>query len=534
MKQFYLMTAAMMVSVAAVAQISPSSLKHDYVSHEPARVAGAEKVISRSGTTTEIITEAPGTVKPYLRASSGIFLQWGTNFVEYNEEGTSVDVVFGDDNDIYLKNIMSYGATGSYVKGTIDGDKITVELPQTVLYDEYAEDYVNLVMLTPVDVGDGQFTYGVDEGTSYYTYTLHEDGSFEMDDIGWMNAIGFAFASDDTWAGYLDFTQTFTPFTDELVAGPENLPLQNWACTTPSSAFTVSVAMDETDFYVKGLCTYFPESWIKGRVEDGKVYIPNGQYLGVFDGIYHIYAMFGRTFAYEQVLDPVDTEFVFDLDAEGKTLTPADDEMQIYFNPSWSRVYYLDYLDYPVLTSQESYAGTPADPYDLVYDISNREYFGYSAFRFYIPVISVEGTVLDANCLYYNVFINGELLEIDKDVYIDIPENMTDIPYKFTNYLDVWDRGYNLHQVGIYPEDVKTLGVQSVYKFGDEVTKSNLVEMNIQAASVDDVETVKTVAESELYDLSGRRVDNPVSGSILIRRTVYTDGTIRTDKIVKK
>ncbi|MDE5553579.1 MAG: hypothetical protein K2J10_00150 [Muribaculaceae bacterium] len=537
MKHFYLLTAALMVSIAGNAQLSQTenSVRHGYISHMPVKTANeAEKVISRAhDNVTEIITEAPGTAKSYLRSSTGIFLQWGTNLVEYTEEGTAVEVVFGDDNDIYLKNIMSYGATGTYVKGTIDGDKITVTLPQTVIYDEFAEDYVNLVMLEPKDVEGGQFTYGVNKESTSYTYTIKEDGSFEMDNIGWMNGIGYAFASNDTWAGYLDFNQTFIPFDNELVEGPEGMPLQSWACTTPTSAFPVVVAMDDSDFYVQGLCTYFPESWIRGRVEDDKVYIPNGQYLGLYDGIYHIYAMFGRTLPQGQELDPEDTEFVFNFDADHKSLTPTDEEMLIFFNTSWNRVYYLDYLECPVLTSQESYAGVPADPYDLVYDESNRPYYGYSAFRFYIPVVSTEGSVLDIDALYYNVFVDGELLEIDKDIYIDIEENMIDIPYKFTNYFDVWDRGYGLHQVGIYPANVQKLGVQSVYKYGDEVTKSKLIELTLQSSGIDNVEAVRT-ATTEMYDVMGRRVENPAEGSILIRRTVYSDGTVKTDKVIRK
>lgn len=535
MKHFYLLTAALMISFAGSAQITTSekSINRAYINHERVNSVSG-KVSSRAhDNVTEIITEAEGTLKPYLRASTGIFLQWGTNLVEYAEEGTSVEVVFGNDNDVYLKNIMSYGATGSYVKGTIEGDKITVTLPQTVIYDDFAEDYVNLVMLEPTDVGDGRFTYGINKECTSYTYTIKEDGSFVMDDLGWMNGIGFAFASDDAWAGYLDFTQTFTPFNDELVEGPDNLPLQSWACTTPSMAFPVIVAMDETDFYVQGLCTYFPESWLKGRVEDDKVYIPNGQYLGVYADIYYIYAMFGHTTSDGQRLDPKDTEFVFKFDTEHKSLTPVDEKMQIFFNTSWDKVYYLDFLDFPVLSSQESYAGVPADPYDLVYDISNRQYYGYSAFRFYIPAVSTEGAVLDTDDLYYNVFIDGELLEIDKDIYNDITENMTDIPYKFSNYLDVWDRGYGLHQIGIYPEEVHKLGVQSVYKYGDEVTKSNLIELTLQTSGIDKVEAVKS-ATIELYDVMGRRVDNPNEGSILIRRTVYSDGTVNVDKIIKR
>lgn len=537
MKQIYLMSAALAMSVACNAQMT--SANRTYQPHIPMVEHSSPVVLSTASTSmavTDIITDAPGTSKAYLRASHGIFLQWGTNLTEYTEEGTSVEVVFGDDNEIYLKNIMSYGATNTYVKGTIEGDKITVTLPQTVIYDEYAEDYVNLVKLVPYDVEGGQFTYVPDTECTSYTYTLKEDGSFTMDDLGWMNGIGFSFASDNTWAGYLDYTQIFTPFDGELVEVPEGLPLQSWACTTPSSAFTITVAMDNSEFYVRGLCTYFADSWVRGRIEGDKVYIANNQYLGLYDNIYFIYLMFGHTDpeTHNQTLDPVDTEFVFEFDADRKKLIPVDETQQMFFNTSFNKVYYLDFLDCPVLTSQESYSGIPSDPYGLIYDESNRPYYGYSAFRFYLPVVTDEGSVLDAAYMYYNVFVDGELLEIDKDIYIDITENMTDIPYYFSNSFDVWDRGYNLHQVGIYLPEVHKLGVQSVYKYDDTITRSNYVELEVAPTGFETTLKTNTVVDIEWTDLTGRRVVNPVDGMILIRRVTYSDGTTRTDKFVKR
>lgn len=55
----------------------------------------------------------------------------------------------------------------------------------------------------------------------------------------------------------------------------------------------------------------------------------------------------------------------------------------------------------------------------------------------------------------------------------------------------------------------------------------------VKVSSVGSITTAGDVASIEYYDLNGRRLSVPAEG-INIRRTVYTDGTIMTDKVIKR
>ena len=103
---------------------------------------------------------------------------------------------------------------------------------------------------------------------------------------------------------------------------------------------------------------------------------------------------------------------------------------------------------------------------------------------------------------------------------------MTNIPYGFT------DGGYDFsvngtrHTVVLY-EEIEVVGVQSVNVAGENEYKSQIVWSDGALSGIESV-TVTPAGESEFYDLTGRRVNQPSTG-IYIRR----QGNI-TDKVVIK
>ena len=63
---------------------------------------------------------------------------------------------------------------------------------------------------------------------------------------------------------------------------------------------------------------------------------------------------------------------------------------------------------------------------------------------------------------------------------------------------------------------------------------SHTFALNVDAVSgVDDTSVAaKTVASRTYYNIAGIKIDNPVKGTIVIERTVFTDGTSATRKTV--
>lgn len=84
---------------------------------------------------------------------------------------------------------------------------------------------------------------------------------------------------------------------------------------------TVNVAFDGDDVYIQGLPYYFPQSYVKGKLADGKVTCVSGQFVGE--------DMYGEEYLMGYTLDGAGnaevTNFIFDYDAETRTLTSDPD-----------------------------------------------------------------------------------------------------------------------------------------------------------------------------------------------------------------
>lgn len=64
--------------------------------------------------------------------------------------------------------------------------------------------------------------------------------------------------------------------------------------------------------------------------------------------------------------------------------------------------------------------------------------------------------------------------------------------------------------------------------------KSFTLTVNYDASAVKDTFAGKTVKEVRIYDLRGHKVETPAAGNVYITRTVYTDGTVKTEKSVAR
>ena len=167
---------------------------------------------------------------------------------------------------------------------------------------------------------------------------------------------------------------------------------------------------------------------------------------------------------------------------------------------------------------------------------------GYGALQFWFEKNSVDGNLLDPNKLYYNVYFDGDLFTAYPDEYQNISEEITDIPYYFSdNSFDFIASG-DMHTLYYYMTGFTKLGIQTFYKDGDKVYKSNLVEYAIdEEGNFTPIETAikgataesNTVKSVSFSDLSGRRVSNLASG-VYLKTMKMADGTQKTVKVVKK
>lgn len=555
-------------------QLNGKTLKHN-----PAKSHALTRADQQGHIVTPLITEPSGNSVEYSKESIGITTNWMLGSYVY--QGSSPSIVVFDGDDVYIKNIISEMNIGTYVKGKIMGDRITMELPQTIQYYDEMDFGYNVAMLkidTFIDeeTGEEYLDYFYDDSITSVDFIMGDDGYFYLDLPGepfdWEYfpeyALGVVYTDidpyyDGQFIGYCDFTQEYSVFEMEANKMPEGINLESYVITDDENGFgyTVYVGFDGNDVYFQGLSNYMPEGIVKGEMKaaaDGSSYIvtiPQNQYLGIFDGSYFIFTKAVTLDPDYEIEDPNDlyvdlapedavVELIYN--PETKTFTYGDSPYLLCLNTSLNNIYYLQvFLDLN-FKYQAGFAGIPQDPMDLVF-IPFAQFYGYDVFDFTIPNLSTDGTILEIDNLYYSVFIDGDIMEFEEEegydlygdpviIYEGIKEPTDLLPLTFNNDRDIWSNG-TLAEIGIYSVGFTTLGVQSVYIYEGVTTKSNIVTYNIETGEINSVDSLAkdmpSVENIEFYDLNGYKISHPDKG-IYLMKTTLSNGKTLVKKIAKR
>lgn len=516
-------------------------LKHDnrIIRHN----SGMKKAPARINTPEDVITSAEGRRQNMTLIGSGFLVEW--DLMEYENQEVATHVVYGEGNEVYIYNIIPNLPTESYVKGIQDGDRIVVELPQTILWDDDYDDGANVNICQFIEFeedGELYFDYIPMEGESL-VFTVAEDGSMKAEDLSVERLLGVTYCADDMWAGYGAWDLSLVPFNGSPVTVPSDIEVSedfwNYTCDYLGMGWPVSFAQGGEEVYFRGLSEVMPDAWVKATVEYGEteahVFIDQNQFVGINMGAY-VYTkcaqiLVDEEYGYEYYeLLPDDYRFELIWDYEEETMVPADLSVSLLFNMSMNEVYYADELYEFVLSINDGYEGTPANPRALRF-FDYMEFFDYNVFEFDVPALSTDGGLLNTSDLSYVVYVNGEEWTFDPEEYW-IEEPMTEIPWSFDNEDSIlkW-YGSCKHAVYLYVEGISTLGVQSIYRYGGDETRSEIVTLDLEndPSGVAAAEASKKVADVKYYDLSGRQVAAPAAG-IFVKRVTFEDGSVATFK----
>lgn len=219
--------------------------------------------------TPTIITEQPeGELKSYLRSGGNIYNSWFGLMVA-KQEGKA-KVVFAEDGEtVYFQDPIYGVGTGNWVKGTLNGNKITLPLGQYLSYNEDSEYGLVLArMSTSVEEGepdeDGEPTYTLlfdIEDTEVATYTIDEeagtitlddsDGDVEAEFPNNYIASGLALIwSDDASFYAMDFSTVYTymPPAEPAVPADPSFDEEPWYDCGDDSGFSrLTFTMPTTD-----------------------------------------------------------------------------------------------------------------------------------------------------------------------------------------------------------------------------------------------------------------------------------------------
>ena len=290
------------------------------------------------------------------------------------------------------------------------------------------------------------------------------------------------------------------PEMPEVVVAPEDLTTEPYFFKGYDTYYEEDATKEvqvgfygEDQVYIQGLSDYVEDAWVVGTIEGGVVTIPE-TYMGIYEGFFGSLDVYfsGASFVY---------------DAEAETFT-SEDGFVSYETPEDEER--LDEYTNVVLTKLHDVAATPADP-----EITDFVPTGnYPKVKFNIPVEGVDGTPLMQDKLTYTLYFekDGEqkALTLTTDLYEKLEEDMTEIPYGFSDSWDIYIGTVYLNQGEEELATWTNIGIQTTYYGGGETHKSNLVWFKNEIQGISQMATDSK--EVRYYNLNGQRIDKPAKG----------------------
>lgn len=490
----------------------------------------------------EVIWYAPEGEVTWLTRSCDGFVTEAFDATHGRVLGSVVQMVETEDGEVYLSHMASEYPVDTWIKGKRVDNTVVIEGVQAIYMEyDYETDEDLIVYLVPMEKQVDEAGIGTFVATDDLKYVLNieEDGSLVASDPKLL--LGVCVHTPDEsvtgnevwiWKGFGDMDIKLTPNEATPLELPEGLNIEDWVWQDQYDHAFVQVAIDGDDFYVNGMDRSLPESWIKGKISDGKVTFPSGQYLGADMEIFYYSYFCGADFTLETddegnevLMSSLADDAVFAYDAENKTLTT---ERGYVINSTADQLYPLyAYDQVSIGYQQRNPDSAPAAPYDLFINLSD---WGNSVW-FQLPNTDVDGKLLKENNLYYEVYVNDEiqsfmLFDEDWEMY-----ESTRLPYSYDDGYDIFVAGTD-HTVYVTPSEINNVAIRSVYinENGDEIYSAFAREGE---SGLSGNNVGKTAVSETIYDLQGRVVTGRTSG-VTIKVVTYSDGTVSRQKTASK
>lgn len=438
------------------------------------------------------IVDQPAGTQVFYEKSGQAYLVYIIYVMETSYSGAVGNVVFGPNNEVYIKNFLSQLPTNSWVKGTLNGSKITIDFPFKVFesggYDYFLEPLAfdpNEQWYVPAETKSITLDYDAETGA----ITTPANSPFASGEL----IVGLVDDGEE-WVGYADWNINMSVFSDEPMAEPENVETEIYSLTAPGySGSLCNVGFSGDDVYIQGLYSELPDAWVKGTIQDNKVVLKSGQYLGADEtNGYFQYLMSAKVETawddyYEEYYDIYtlsDDDIVFDYDAATKSLTNGS---SFLVNAGKNEVYYFGAFTGAEIKPFVETAATPAAPEWIdLYEggFSYYDYgYGWGYLYFDIPCSDENGDFILPEKMSYVIWtkVNGEekQLVFSPDDYMNLDEEMEEVPINFTENWDFETDGSN-HYVYYYVIGPEEFGIQTIYRGAGEERRSEIVWMAVK------------------------------------------------------
>ena len=442
---------------------------------------------------SRVITSKPeGELRTYERtAGCGIYPSQGN--LNLNVQSGKMDIVFADNNVVYLKNIIfncNQGYGVSWVEGTLseDGTTITVPMGQSIGWsDEYQADVVLAMGSTEMVIVDGQpdhIDFYVDEEVTEAVYVIDGDkitlqDTEGSDEVGtsWnqWNAygLGCVWTDDGSFGACLEWhTELMRTETADVPTVIYDQPEGELSTYNRAgmSIFTGYFGVQSSAFADKMNIVYGTDgkvyiqnplwwnksynTWVWGDFdpETGIVTVPVGQYLSYSeDAEYGVQLLWGHSilyqdengyYMYEYFIDDVD-EILYKIDGDNLYLLGCEGdpnaEFPLYYNATGLLGHFSDGSNMTCLeyVGPNQVYGTlvnlrpavPANPTGVQWSDMGKT-DGSTYLLYTLPTTDVDGNIIEQEFISYSVFTDDdEIFTFDAASYPSIDQDITEVPY---------------------------------------------------------------------------------------------------------
>lgn len=509
-----------------------------------------------------LITPCEGEEFTMIKNGYSYGYSWYTGiFTQILDGGISRCVKSTDGEKFFMQSpfFIDYYSIDSWIEGDIEGDIVTFTFPQLV-YEQIYEDepeynswcYAMKLEFISDDNSDEGWYYVTEN--QEFKFRIEEDGTLtSLEAPGTMigktqwnepdgeNKGGWA------WQATGDIITSMQPnkYTDTVL--PSDVIMSEWQLITGLSSRPLQIGVKDDTMYIAGLFnnSSMSDKIVCGKIDGDKVTFANGQYLGEYWSNSTL-AFFDTGFMTEETDEDGSTYTAFTITEDitftwDKTKNILSSDGAYCISSAPDKVIYYERIDNPrIIIPEENPVVTEIRKPVLVsfYDV-DEEYDYDAEITFSLPTVTEDYTLLDTSRLYYQVFVDEDLYTFYDDEY-ELPEGvseMTDVPYGYRSQ-DTYDfevyginHGFILHARGF-----DSLGVRILYKGSDKDIYSDIMWLPGYAPEIDAVERVDNDNEAisvRYYDLTGCAIERPTEG-VMIKQTRYTDGTIKTTKIIRR
>lgn len=512
-------------------------------------------------------TQPEGEVRTYhgFSHASYLDLEWGFQINE-DHDGLARQVIFADNGDVWFKDPISWVVKDGWIKGHMDENNIiTIDFPIIYPKDENDESdsfQIDRLIKGVVNNPDGtqKTTWIPDQSKSTIQFKYDE----EADRIVQVNegmAAMIGLVSDGEYQYYGDYGVEYTRVDEKAAHFPTDVESEKWTfkCDYAGDyAILVNVAFVDNEIYLKGFWPEYPESTIKGVVEDDKVTFPSQQYMGAMTSNigmnYYIYTVTGHKepfmYSFNYVCDNIPLEFKYD--KEARTLTPLfSEDVTLMVSKGKTTGAVSDRNNTYVSFTQMSFKANSEIKELRVPDVQEVTQYldtGWGFIRADIVPYDVDVNALDTSRFFYRLYRDNAVLPLDpadtslnSDAYNGIDEPMEEIPFTFDNDEGVRSVGSTKNRTIHYyrPADER-MGLQSIYKLENgETLYSDVCFIDVNSFEIyvvkwedmpnnpnyNSVETISDapVVSVKCYDINGCAVSADYKGLIIEEKTL-SDG----------